>query len=133
MFSPNRPTGSICSSSRDVRPCVVICCLLSPSQAILPGEQRRSQGSKAVSYRGISTLKKCTMGLVIHIFSFLQKIFFFISPVFDASGATSRISREIRCLPYPRFLHIYILFVFSIFSTVNILPSFRCNFFEKCL
>ena len=37
--------------------------LLSPSYAILPGEQRRSQGSKAVSHRGISTLmyiKKCT-------------------------------------------------------------------------
>ena len=33
-------------------------CCLSPSHAILPGEQRRSQRSKAVSYRGISTLKK---------------------------------------------------------------------------
>ena len=33
---------------------------LSPSHAILPGVKRRSQGSKAVSHRVISTLKKCT-------------------------------------------------------------------------
>ena len=37
-FSPNRPTGPIWSSSRDVRP------LLSPSHTILSGEQRRSKG-----------------------------------------------------------------------------------------
>ena len=36
--------------------CLYVC--LSPSHAILPGEQRRSQGSKAVLHRGISTLKK---------------------------------------------------------------------------
>ena len=57
-FSPNRPTGSIWSSSYNVRP--YVCCILSPSHAILPGEQMRSQGSKAVSHRGICTLKKVT-------------------------------------------------------------------------
>ena len=39
---------------------------LSPSHAILPGEQRRSQGSKAVSHCGISTLNKCTSRNVHH-------------------------------------------------------------------
>ena len=34
--------------------------IVSPSHAILQGEQRRSQGSKAVSHRGTSTLNKCT-------------------------------------------------------------------------
>ena len=33
---------------------------MSPSHAILAEEQIRSQGSKAVSRRGISTLKECT-------------------------------------------------------------------------
>ena len=33
IFSPNRPTGPIRSSSRNVRPCCV-CCLLTPSHAI---------------------------------------------------------------------------------------------------
>ena len=45
-FSPNRPTGPIWSRSRDAR-----VLLLSPSHAILPGEQRRSLGSKAISYQ----------------------------------------------------------------------------------
>ena len=57
VFSPSRPTGWVWSSSRDVRP-LFVCCLLSPSHAILPGEQRSSYGSKAVSQHGISTLKK---------------------------------------------------------------------------
>ena len=40
---------------------------LSPSHAILPEEQRRSQGNKAVSQRGITTLKKCTPELwIVH-------------------------------------------------------------------
>ena len=55
QFSPNRPTGPIRFSSCDVR---VPVCVLSPSHVILPGEQRRSQRSKAVLHRSISTLKK---------------------------------------------------------------------------
>ena len=53
-FLPNRLTGPIRSSSRKVCPWLGT---LSPSHTILPGEQRRSQGRKAVSHRGISTLK----------------------------------------------------------------------------
>ena len=37
--------------------CLFVC--VSPSHAILPLEQKRSQGSKAVSHHGINTLKKC--------------------------------------------------------------------------
>ena len=33
---------------------------MSPSHAIFPEVHMRSQGSKAVSHRGISTIKKCT-------------------------------------------------------------------------
>ena len=43
----------------------VVCCLLSPSHAILPGEQRRSQGSKAVSHCGLSTLKNAHQEMYI--------------------------------------------------------------------
>ena len=98
ICSPNRPTGPIQSSSRDVRP-FICCLLLSPSHVILLGEQRRSQGSKAVLHRGISTLKKCT-----------SRKKYAISPIFDASrkkniGATIRIGREIRCLLYARFFY----------------------------
>ena len=34
LFSPNRPTGPILSSNHDVRP-FVVCCVLSPSHAII--------------------------------------------------------------------------------------------------
>ena len=57
LFSRNRPTGPIQSCSRNVCPWLDG---MSPSHAILPGEQRRSQGIKAVSHCGISTLKNCT-------------------------------------------------------------------------
>ena len=52
-ISLNRPTGPIHSSSRNVRPL-----LLFPFYMHLPGEQRRSQGSKAISHCGIHNLKK---------------------------------------------------------------------------
>ena len=39
----------------------------SPSHAILPGEQRGSHGSNAVSHRGIGTLKKCTIITTIDV------------------------------------------------------------------
>ena len=54
-ISLNRPTGPIRSISRKVCPWRGD---LSPFHAILPGEQRRSNGGTAVSHRGLSTLKK---------------------------------------------------------------------------
>ena len=52
-FSPNQPTGPIRSSSLVVAmfvSCYLLLLLLSPFHAILPGEQRRSQGRKVASY-----------------------------------------------------------------------------------
>ena len=54
-FSPNWPTGLIQSSSSKVSLSVCVSVCLSPSHAILPGEQRRCQGSKAGLHRGITT------------------------------------------------------------------------------
>ena len=57
-FSPNRPLGRF-GLVVVMSVCVSVC--LSPSHAIVPGEQRRSQGSKSVSHRGIDTLKNVTL------------------------------------------------------------------------
>ena len=91
-FSLNRPTKQIRSSSCKVCPWGTCWLTLSPSHAILPGEQRRSEGSKAVSHRGLSTLGGG--GLYIYIF------FTCYPPLFRCHrnkniGATIRIAWEI--------------------------------------
>ena len=61
-FLINWPTGPIWSISRNACPL-----LLSPFYVHLPGEQRRSPGNKAISYRGISALKKINIIMFVRL------------------------------------------------------------------